>query len=61
MHITEKILREAIETVRSIMAFDTGSYTDHQIMGMYGPVIASLVQSNTAFLIQDRETRRRKA
>lgn len=35
MHITEEFLREAIQEVRNVMGFDTGSHTDHQIMGLW--------------------------
>jgi hypothetical protein len=59
MHITEEFLREAIQTVRNVMGYDTGTYSDSQIMTMKGPVVGALVQARVALWIQENDFARR--
>jgi hypothetical protein len=43
--ITEKFLREAIAEVRAVMAFDTGTWSDNEILTAKGAVVGALVQA----------------
>lgn len=54
MNLTEQFLREAIQTVRNVMGFNTGGFSDSDLMTMKGPVIAALVQVRMQHWIHDQ-------